>query len=465
MKSLIRLIGRLEPQEIRFVQDYHVASRSKQRSDLFNRIVNGKIKSNTDALEQLYKGKANAASALSHLKKKLREDILNLILVLAPESDSSATENKEILCEKLILQSEILFAKGLQEEGMELLEKTMKLADKYDLPQINLSTYYLLLENRQFPDIRDVKRRFESSISRFRDLVEAKSAYYSGENEHSPDIPEEKLNAPCHRTAYWRRMNSIEQLCRDGDFKQARDNALILLSCVRKDKLLYSREKDAQISRLLAGVHMHLGLYPEAVGYARESLENTRTGSDENILSLEYLFLSFLRAEMYPQAEELIGSVPAGLKDNCIRNRWLFNQAALSFYQKNYRQVSVILGSWNCKHTVDQVWKIAPRFLELLSILEQEDYDWFVYRFECLRKKLGQFNGNVPVRMKLIYQLFNQVIQHHFCLESVIHAQSGTLLKLSGNQPEYRWDPLGHERVNIPGWLISKKPKLNLFHT
>lgn len=463
MKSLIRLVESLEPQEVRFIQDYHAASRSKQRSDLFNRLVNGKIKSNNDALEQLYNKKENAASALSHLKKKLREEILNLMLVMAPDSNKLGKDNKEILCEKYLLQSEVLFSKGLNDEGSLMLEKTIRLANKYDLPQINLSSYYLMLENKQLNDFGKINENFEVTIARYRELVEAKSAYYSGNQIRGDDKTGGGVGFhPCKRTIYWRRLTEMENLCNGSDFEAALESAQELLDYLLSEKILYSRQKEAHLYRMLFVISMHQHEYVRAMEYASESCELLDFDCQEYMVSRDYLFLAYLRNGLYDEAEKIYRLVEKRSKtDNCLSNKWSLNYAALKFYQGKFDEVKIHLNLWKNNNSKEAIWDLAPRFLELLTILELKDFDWYTYRLECLRKKISNGRLCIPERARMVYNLFHSVIKTHFCFDKLVQLEKNSILKLTSQDPEYRWDPTGFELINIPEWLIHKQREFN----
>jgi hypothetical protein len=143
MEKLIRLIQCLKPGGVQWVDDFYKAryngtAADNKRLQLFRLLAEDKVHSNEEAARLLYHQKCN--SALSHLKKRLEEDILNFLLFDLDDCGASTITKEELKCNKLLLQGKMLIAKGIWEDGISLLKKTSRISEKYEFPDIKLAS-------------------------------------------------------------------------------------------------------------------------------------------------------------------------------------------------------------------------------------------------------------------------------------------------------------------------------------
>ena len=460
MESLIRLIQGLTTAEIQFIQVYFKIRSLEEgkRYKLFKLIVSGQIKNNNDALKKIYVGTKNAQSALSHLKKQLSKDILNIIMIISMDDHISKKCNQELECKKSLMQCEILLERGLHAEGFMLLKRTTKLAEKYEFPDINLASFDILSKYYQKADQQNYYYQFERSLHSYQNLLKAKEDYLFGNRHFNISVARENtVDCNFKRTQYWRELLNIENLCRQCEFRMAKQRALDLLNFLDQERLINSDEKESRLHKILAEIMLHLGEYGESVTYVKKACLKLSPGSQDHNNALIILFFTYLRNECFEEAEEVYFQATQNRElDNILMNKWILFKATLKFAERNYKSVNKILSDWDVKYSENPNWNLSPRFLELLTILEVEDYEWYDYRLDCLRKKLSTISSKVTDRVKIVFHLLQSLIRMGFDYDLLVKKELDTFSKLKGSSPNLYWSPLGYELINIPKWILNK---------
>ena len=461
----MRLVHNLKAVEIRFINDYYKARSqdNSKRPDLFNLIVDGTIKSNNDAIREIYSDRPNAASALSHLKKKLEEDILNVMLIISPDIEASLESNKEFQCKKKLLQCELLLARGLKTEGFTLLDKTSKIADKYEFPEINLASYNIKFTYNDKFKLQNCALHFENSLSNYRNLLKAKEAFFLGDESYIVTLPEKEISLNSSKKAhYWNELSIINNLCKQCKFKKAKLRSLNLKKFLNNGTFISSNEKEAKLNMILAEILLNLGEYTEALFFAKNATTKLLPFATNYQDSLLVLFFANLRIGHFQDAEIIYEqAIGHPTLHEAYKNKWILLKGALDFYQKKFRTVYRTVSKCDLKYFENPSWCLCPRFLELLSILELEDYEWYEYRLDCFRKKLSKFKIQIADRVKLVFSLLQSLVKANFNYDLLIIREQNNLNKLKNVIPQFNWNPMGYELINIPNWLLKKSSQFN----
>ncbi len=463
MESLVRLINCLRPSEVQFIKDfYKTRSCAEKRLKLFKLITTGKIRDHAEAIKKIYPDKKSSpASAFSHLKKKLQEDILNIITIISSDTDGSEEDHQELVCRKLLMQGEILLSRGVRQEGLSLLEKTSRLAERYEFPDIDIASCNILRKHDHKLSFQQYNHRLERSLDNYRDLLRAQEAYFYRERSgHLPAHLARPGSGQSKKVHYWHELAFIEELCRQYEFGRARETALDLLDFLRYKNTICSREKEARVLNILARILVHLGEYKAAASFAQKAYERAVPGSAEKHAMLTVLFFTHFRTENFAQAQIVYEmAIDHDTTNECARNQWTLLMAALNFSQKDYKSVNRTLARWDIKLCKDPNWSLSPRLLEILTILELKDYDWYEYRCECFRKKLARFKSGVQERLKLVFSLLFALIKANFDYDLMLMREQQSLERLETSSSGLYWDPMGYELINIPQWILKKAGK------
>ena len=113
MNDLKAVIQTLSKKEQKFIIDYYKNNDKSLRLRLFKGILSKKFNTDNDACINIYKKKN---TAYSHLKKRLKNDLLNLTLFFSSDIEhSSEVLNAELKVDRLLLQAKILHRKRATE--------------------------------------------------------------------------------------------------------------------------------------------------------------------------------------------------------------------------------------------------------------------------------------------------------------------------------------------------------------
>ena len=124
MKSLQSLVKILRPSEKRLLLHYYsrnTNAEEKLRLKLF-KLVDSGVESDVEA-KVLLKN-SSGPSAYSHLKSRLKDDILNVLLTQDTSKRlAQGNRSAELDCRKKVAQSHLLLLRGARIEGINVLTK------------------------------------------------------------------------------------------------------------------------------------------------------------------------------------------------------------------------------------------------------------------------------------------------------------------------------------------------------
>ena len=176
MKGLVALVKVMRPSEKRLLLHHYsrnTNSQDKMRLKLFNLVRTG---TNTDEEARAKLNSGGSASSYSHLKARLKDDILN-ILLLQDTSKRFAQANRaaELDCRKKVAQSHLLLLRGAQVEGMKVLEAALSSADKFELLAERLQINHLLREKflgaGSSMELNDLNKKIQVDMKRYEALL------------------------------------------------------------------------------------------------------------------------------------------------------------------------------------------------------------------------------------------------------------------------------------------------------
>lgn len=462
MERILKLINSLNQTELQFIKNYYeVTSNKSKRSVLFNLLVEGKIASNSDALNLIYPGQSNANSALSHLKNKLFKELLNILMVTSPGNEECQIIHDRMTCKRNLLQSELLFERGLVKEGISILDKTSKIAEAYEYPDISLELINILLKHNIQDHNKGLILQSQKFIHNYDDIIQSKISFYY-RNETNGNASYQRNKSFSKRAHFWGELSSIENLIDECKFRTGEKRALRLKSFLNKENCIRSNIKDAQVCKGLTEIYLNLGNYEEAEKYATLTHTHLLPYFPQFQEALSVVFFAYLRNGHYQEAETIYKQAISQSGISQIhKNKWILLRGALDFYQKKYKNVYGTIAQCDMKYINDSDWCLSPRFLELLSILELGDYEWYEFRLDCYRKKLAKLKMHVTDRMRIVFGLLQSLVKVNFNYDQLIKSEYGLFEVLRKPSPTLYWNPVGHELVNIPHWIYSKSDQFN----
>jgi tetratricopeptide (TPR) repeat protein len=473
MEKLIRLIQCLKPGAVQWVEDFYKArcngdATDNKRLQLFRLLAEGKVHTNEEAARLLYHQKCN--SALSHLKKRLEEDILNFLLFDLDDCEVSTVTKEELKCNKLLLQGKMLIAKGIWEDGISLLKKTSRISEKFEFPDIKLASDDILRtyssEKLEVNHYQRYNEHIDKCLGNYRKLLKAKelSLRFSHETDRKENLPstffsklnDDKKNIPSKKVIYWNKMALLQFYQKKRDFATAKKYAFELLEYLQMEPQVCSDFKAAHVNLELAKILIYLKDYKNALSYAEQAICLLPYTSIDYLQGLRVLYFANFRCGNIAEAETAVASALKHPEtDATLKGKWLMLSAALEFVQRKFCVVNRILYT-NKAEKNDPVWEVGGKILEMLTILESEDYDWFEFKIESFRKKVQSFRDGSHERLKIFYSILKTLVKTNYDYKETLSSEKQNLELLACDKPLLYWDPMGYELIHTGGWLLNK---------
>lgn len=483
MKQLIPLVKVLRPGEIRLIKHFFKLesnAETKKRAELFDLILSGKVQSDKKALKKLYKTEKNN-SAYSHLKERLRKDVLNVLFLQdASKKFSTKYANAEFECRRNYIQADILIARGAYNEGVQLLEKSLLKAKKFELAAEAIMMEQLL--RKMFHRIKSLKtlethnESIKNNIRFLEDLnkVEEYSNILSvpklfkankriGTEEFKKEMIEE-LEGIFERTrsakvGFWYYVTISDYLINQKKFDEALEYNRKFLELVKNEPAIFSAPNWAGVNMNVADNLIQTGAYEEAIDNAKVALKNFKPGGINEFSSLEVLFFAYFRSYLFSEADDVLKKAfdHPRLKANAFYHaKWLYLRACLEFSQSEFNKALKTLNESTELNKDKSGWLLGLRMLELLIMVEIGDFEWFDFKLENFRKLLQRQKEENIQRSKVIFNVLKTLSKMDFDYFDAQEKEDKNLKLLEEGNNELHWDPKGFEVIRFDDWIKSK---------
>ncbi|MEL7001982.1 MAG: hypothetical protein AAFN93_04510 [Bacteroidota bacterium] len=472
MEKLKHLIGCLKPQEVQLAEQYFkLKSGSKgaesKKLKLFKLILKGKVDCDERAAAQLYEKKS--CSAYSHLKKRLHEDILSIIL-MSSQQDETDNIAEEIKCRKQLIQGKLLINRGVVNDGLSLLKNVSDRAEEYEFLDIKLAADDVL---RTYSDLRSnlmATRSYDKNINEsfnlMRKILYAKQLNYEirhpderhdteNQSYDLPLRPQREGEFGSKRLDYWYNKFEFGNSQQKRNFDQAEKYANTLLETVKKNPRLYNKVEIANLFLEVGHLYFREEKYNQAAKYASGAMKYYENQEARRLDAMRVVFLSLFRRGEINQSWDIVNEVLNGakcLKESIHKPIWVLQKATLEFTEKHYNNsVKTLQSGYNqLNHKSD--WAVGYRLLELLNILELQDYDWLEYKLEAFRKFVFRLHSSSRERYCAIHKVFKKYLSNTSGEQRFLEY----LHSFNQNVSSHPWDPMGVEIINIPKWFEGK---------
>ena len=476
MEKLRSIIACLKPSEIHLIRDYYQLRKNQgsRRLVLFDLIVEEKVADDESASMRIFCHPPD--SNFSQLKRRLKDDILN-ILMICPVEKSYQSENikAEFKARKMLMQGKILLSRGVYEEGTSILRKACQLAEKYELSTVSLEIQDLLRTHIGVKKGLEVYKSYQETIDHnledMRMELEAKdlnhrimipSLYSAAETGERPE--EEKLrkikthfdSSGSARVGFWYYLSAIRLHINNRDFERAYRLGQQLARLIDHEPAIHTVPNRAGIHLELARILIHLEQFPEAITMALEARKLFQRGMLNELYAIETLFFAHFRNRQWGEAQELIAEATHHRQyeaHELTPGKWQYFKANVAFARRDF-DASLADLHLNCTLKKDRGgWFLGYRILELLNLIEKQEYDWIDSKLESFRKYLQQVNSHQVPRCKNILRLLFALSKHGFDFQATRRDEQSLISSLSQARAENYWDPMGYELVRISDWV------------
>ena len=482
MEELTEIVKNLNSGEIRLIRKFYKLDNDNEnlkRLELFNHIKNGDIETNEDAVLKLYNSQ-KIDSKFSHLKTRLKNDILNIIIFHEGEMKYvSPFRQATFDCRKLIIKGDILLSRGANKAGLNILNKAEKMANKYQLPSEQIIISDLI---RSYLGVRKGLHEYnkhtvtlEKQLSLLNNILESKdlfnqillpNAFFKNREKEYVETSKkavEKLGKLYKSTdsaqiGFIYLYTGIYYHELRNSFDKSLEFALRLLDLLEGNPPIYAPNRIAGIKLQIANLYLKLGDYDNTKDFAKEALKIFRKGILNELVSLEILFFAHYYSLDFDEAESILTRAfeHKTVKENDFFNgKWLYFKASNKFCQNKFSESLTILRQHTSLAKDKTGWFIGWNLLELLNLIEIEEFDIFYYRMDSFKLLIRKQKVESP-RVNIIMNVLDKLSKRDFNFEETYKKVEDELNLLSEAKDQYYWDPLGFETLRFDIWFLSK---------
>ncbi|MCB0754896.1 MAG: hypothetical protein H6603_07175 [Flavobacteriales bacterium] len=472
----------MRPSEKRLLIHYYGRNSNdeeKLRLKLF-KLVNSGV--TTDEEAKLKLASKGGASSYSHLKSRLKDDILN-ILLMQDSSKRFAQSNRaaELDCRKKVAQSHILWLRGAEIEGMKTLDAALKVADKYELLAERLQINHLIRERLLGAGLSDqlvkLNKEIGVDIVKYEALLKVQEKSFTlaspefakklkskaNEKQNLELIEELKTLYRKHKLArigFWYYMAATEFHNAHKSFDLVAKLGLEFLKLVEKSPAVKSKNNIAGVNQTVGIAYMELRQFNEAQRHLVKSEEFFPSAGFNRLQCLQFLVQSESALGLYDNAlvhvQTALDHPRIGTREILVA-RWWFFKACVEFGKGNFEAALKSLNKdGNLLKQVDE-WNIQLRVLEMMLLVEQRDEEWLEFKLDATRKFLNRHKELYTERIRFAVDATTFLLRRELEMVPLSDALSVRLKDNLEEKPGFEWNPTGPELVRFDKWLAKRQ--------
>ncbi|WP_026967426.1 hypothetical protein [Algoriphagus terrigena] len=394
--------------------------------------------------------------AYYQLKKRVKEELEELLPLLNANSFSSDIKTR-IRCSELLLQSQVLLARGLRCDGAKLLEKSLRTAISSDFPDLILSIF-------------DVAQRFSvNEVIRKEDLPELELIIQSHLailiNQHHPKSED---RVPCEKNAYlgqilhqldserknWGLVSTIRQSIADQNFEEAK--SLILESEPSFEKNSEDREVYEEFFLTKQKFLLQTGQYQEVIQNCKHQKSGVIHSKEKHLELSQYHWYALFHQDHFDEAAALLRK---DLMQRCpeLSPKWKYWEAFLLFRKQSFK--NALRSVHECQQELKTMpnYYLGSKMLELMILFDQNEVDWLDYKVENLRKLLHRWKGKISIRIDSAFHVLRGIQTKAPVSSWNDLVKNEHLLNLQDGKGIYHWNPIDFELIRYDGWIASRR--------
>ncbi|MCK5700227.1 MAG: hypothetical protein KAI29_03715 [Cyclobacteriaceae bacterium] len=403
LSDLIQSLNSNEQKSVRQMLVLKSEHKYGKRIQLFDLLISKPEIDNTDASQYIYKAKPN--SALSQLKRRLKGDLLEMLLVCGEDHDDQYRQNEQE-CARMLMQSQQLINKGLNKMASKLLDQVAQISRKYE-----------------FWEFSNLAAKYKAYSM---ETVESILTKYSGETKNSNldleqilnNLEEHLINSKSKRRDLLLILQYLEQ-------KLSTDFSVIpafeikrIVEVIKKIPALSKSTYVRASHQLMAKAMIIQGNYLEALEYLKPRFNNLEITTRHMLI--ETLFIAKLKLKQYDEAQNLLVKWDYEDKNSQSLSKIKYYSACMKFQVEDHKSVIKNLNASNkYKKQQNEFLAFWSRILELMSLSELKEYDWAEYRLDALRKYFNNHNLHKKVQcrnaLRSLRHYFLLVQQNIYC--------------------------------------------------
>jgi len=479
MQRLNGLVKMMRPGERRLLRHFYAADSKEEkrlRSALFELIEAGKAA--TDEIARKALDGARSSSAYSHLKSRLREDILNILLLQeAPKRIAQANRAAVFECWKKLAQAYVLIFRGAKQEGAHILKSAADLAERYELSaEIVLIKHVTREALYNFTDVKQlnaINTDIRKNLSVWTDVLRSEELSYIMtlphlyENTAQTQEPGADLRtigelktlyekSGTSRIGFWYYLAYIEYCTNNREFSKALTAGLDFLKLVETSPSVQSKNNLAGVNQTIGSTYIELRNFTAAIKHLTEAVGLFPIAGLNRLVCLQLLFQASMANKEYEQA---MGYVKISLQHAAIGKRehllpqWLFMQACAEFLANDVAASFKTLNKNGYIVKQPDGWNIQFRLLEMMQLIEMKDEDWLEFKLDATRKFLTRHKALDTPRVRAAVDIISNLLRKKLNFDELSEKSLRQLNSCIEEKENYQWQPAGTEMVRFDYWL------------
>lgn len=246
------------------------------------------------------------------------------------------------------------------------------------------------------------------------------------------------------------------------DYLKAIEYCTKLIALLKKNKVIYRKERIGMVLDNLSQFKTHMGNYKEAAIDARKAQEYYIENSFNYFTSKQQEFYAHMYNNDAPQAlrctEELLAQ-PLGDTGEFRKSKYVYFQSSVLFASKNYKAALDLL-KMSLEIEKDKTrWNISLRVLNIMLFIEMDKISEAERSLESLRKYMERAtkSDEISPRDVLIVKVLRELEKENFEFRSKNDAVQKMLKELSEKDTPLSWEHYSAELIPFHKWLEGKR--------
>lgn len=483
MDGLVSLIKVLRPSEKRLLLHYYSRNSNaeeKMRLKLF-KLVNTGVTTDEEARRLL--NSKGGSSSYSHLKSRLKNDILN-ILLMQDTSKRFAQANRaaELDCRKKVAQSHILWLRGAQIEGTKVLNEALSAADKYELLAERLQINHLIRERFLGAGLSDqlvkLNKEIKSDLIKYEALLEVQEKSFTlaspeftqklkkrvNEKQNLELIEEIRTLYRKHKLArigFWYYMAATEYNNARSNFDVVVKLGLEFVKLVEKSPAVRSKNNIAGANQTVGVAYMALRSFGDAQLHLKKAEGLFPVAGYNRLQCLQFLVQSESAHKEYESALDHIQIAldhPRIVTRENLVPRWLYFKACVEFLSGRVDESFKSLNRDGYIMKQVDAWNVQFRLLEIMQLIAFKDEEWLEFKINTLSKFLTRHKDLATPRVQVALSLFRNLLRKELVFAELSEKNKEALHLCLKEEQGYEWNPTGPELVRFDIWVNDQIP-------
>ncbi len=478
--AIIRVMRKGEKRLLRHIYSDVTNGEEQLRLRLFDLIEKGKVTSDAEAKAVL--SQKGARSAYSHLKTRLRQDILNVLLLQeSPKRIPQPKGAAAFECRKKLAQAFLLLPRGAIVEGTDILRNAKALAEKYELVAENILIDHLVREQvhliKSQQQLDELNTSINSNMSVWADILRSEEISLMMTLPHlfkeSGELNEGVLNeerirelrelfdrSGSARVGFWYYLAFIEFANRNRMYEEAIKAGKEFISLVSGNPSIWSKNNLAGANQMLGTAYLSTRDFASAAEHFALADRNFPTAGNNRLANLELLFRAQLglgdHAASLSTVERTMTHPRYGVKPE-TSSTWLYHEACAQFASGDHSAAFKSLNMDGFLQKQRDERNPQFRILEIMVLMAMKDEEWIEFKLNTLRKLIARYRNLGTPRVKSAINIISALLRNGLDFDNLGAKAEESLLLCLNEADGYEWDPSGAELVRLDRWVRSQQ--------